>query len=202
MRNQAIELRRLADMADVGIEFRPTALVFTTDVSFHNFTRLGGMLGAFSDASKWWIGDWLLFGDASYGEKMAQAEEETGRAYHTLQNYRYVSSKVAVPRRRDSVSHSAHAIVAPLPPEEQDEWLERCETNQWTVQELRTQIRDSRPAAEPEPRSEPQWTVEPDPDRVIEIGRRLVAEAQPNGDGRFIVSGELVAQLRACFGKE
>lgn len=199
----ALQLSKLAEMSELGIEFQPTALVIRTDITYRHFERIGALLGNISDASKWWIGDWLLFGDDLFGEKMAQAQEATGRAFHTLQNYRWVSSKVAMPRRHAQVSHSAHAEVAALPPEEQERWLEQTEENDWSVQELRAAIRSTAQDQDGNggAPAEPAWSVEPDPQRVVEIGRRLVAEAQPTGDGQYLVSGEIVAQLRAAFGE-
>jgi hypothetical protein len=196
----ALELRRLADMSEVGVEFRPTALVITTDLSFRNFTRLGRMLGNFADASKWWIGDWLLFGEGTFGEKAAQAEDATGRSYWTLANYRWVSSKVAIPRRRESLSHSAHVEVAAMPPEEQDTWLDQCEEHGWSVAEFRAAIRAAGKNGD-QAAPQPAWSVEPDAEQVITLASRLIHEAQPNGDGRYLVDGEIMAQLRACFGE-
>jgi hypothetical protein len=205
MKNDALDLRRLADMSLLGVEFHSAALVITGDLTYKQFERLGSALGNFHDASKWWIGDWLLHGDDAYGDdKMAQLTEATGRAYHTLQNYRWVASKWAdKTRRRPLVPHSMHAELASLAPAAQVEWLDRIEANTWKLEELREHLRESRRDERPRlpgTEGDGRVTVDPDERRVVQVARAIVLRAQPSGDGRFLVDGELIAQLRAAFG--
>jgi hypothetical protein len=42
--------------------------------------------------SRWWIGDWLLYGSARWGERYVEASRVTGYEPKSLRNMRYVSS--------------------------------------------------------------------------------------------------------------
>lgn len=198
-----LDLRQLADMAPLGVEFHPAALVLDPDINYRNFEKLGARLGNFHDASKWWIGDWLLFGDDKFGEKMGQAMEATGRAYHTLQNYRWVASKWADrTRRRPTVAHSMHAELAALPPDGQVEWLDKIETNDWKLDQLRVHLREARLATRPQLDVHENGGFRLDPERIVPLARSVILRAQPLGDGRYVIEGELLAQLRAAFGQD
>ena len=41
-----------------------------------------------------------------------------------------------------------------------------------------------------------------DEESVLRLAHRAASEASPLGDGRFIIGGEVIAQLRAAFGME
>jgi hypothetical protein len=131
-----------------------TALVLDDpELSFDSYEALGRFLGTLRDATAWWLGDWLLFGEAAYGEKYAQATEATGRSKSTLQNYLWVAQNVTRSRRRENLSWSHHVEVAKLAPREQDRWLKRCEREGLSVEELRGLVRPPREMshARPEP---------------------------------------------------
>ena len=98
------------------------------------FARLGS-------ASNWWIGDWIRYGNAHYGEKYGAASKTTGYDRQTLMNMAYVSSRFSVERRREAVSWSHHAELAALPEAQQDSWLDLTEREHLTVRSLREEIR-------------------------------------------------------------
>jgi hypothetical protein len=98
------------------------------------FARLGS-------ASNWWIGDWIRYGNAHYGEKYGAASKTTGYDRQTLMNMAYVSSRFSVERRREGVSWSHHAELAALPDAQQDTWLDLTEREHLTVRSLRDEVR-------------------------------------------------------------
>jgi hypothetical protein len=129
---------RALDAAEV---LHATELVLPYDLSFVQYERLGFALGLFKRASSWWIGDWIIYGEKTYGEKYAQASEATRLTPETLRNYVWVCSKVAPSRRRTGIPFSVHAEVAPLTPREQRRWLAVAEHEGLTQRELRERIR-------------------------------------------------------------
>jgi len=58
----------------------------------------------------------------------AQAIDATGVEYDTLRQEVYVSGSVEFVLRNTNLSWSHHYAVAPLPEDEQREWLEYAET--------------------------------------------------------------------------
>lgn len=115
-----------------------------TAMSFEQWVFQGRRLGAIGRGVGWWIGDWLRFGNARYGEKYVRASKITGYDVQTLMNMVYVASAVDPSRRRERLSWSHHAEVASLPPEEQDRWLARVEENRFSVHDLRMLLREAR----------------------------------------------------------
>jgi hypothetical protein len=125
------------------------ARVALTEVSWHarrelaasDWLRQGRWLGALGRASGWWIGDWVRYGNARYGERYALAARITGYDPHSLMNMAYVASHFEMSRRREKLSFSHHAELAALPHEVQERWLDRAEREHLSVRRLRTALR-------------------------------------------------------------
>ncbi len=112
--------------------------------------RQGRWLGALGRASSWWIGDWLRYGNARYGERYGAAARVTGYDVQSLMNMAYVAGRFDVSRRHEHLSFSHHAEVASLPAEEQDRWLDRAAAESLSVRSLRSELRKTRERPEPE----------------------------------------------------
>jgi hypothetical protein len=189
------------------------------DMPYETWEAMGRFLGSIDRRSRWYVGDWLNFGEAIYGEASAQgiddttrtryneAERVTGLDHGTLLNIRSVCGKVARSRRRSELGFWIHAEVAPLDPEEQIEWLQKAIDNAWTRAELRDAIRLVK-----NPQIEPPDGDEPPPNPVGEgltLAERLEAAArivfqtwQSTSDGSYLVPPESAAQLKAALGEE
>jgi hypothetical protein len=118
-----------------------TGLKLRDGLPFESWRRLGAQVGALADASAWWIGDWLIFGQRAYPDRYKTAVSVSGLSYQTLRNYAWVASQFPVYRRRDRVSFGHHAEVASLPAADQDMWLLRSISNGWSRNELRSRLR-------------------------------------------------------------
>ena len=106
----------------------PTALrLRDPDLPFETYEDIGLMLGTLRDATAWWVGDWLVFGEGAYGERAAQAALVLQREPHTLTTYARVSMYVLPSRRRVNLSWTHHRHVASLPPDAQTVWLKAAE---------------------------------------------------------------------------
>jgi hypothetical protein len=109
-----------------------------------DWVRQGRWLGALGRASGWWIGDWVRYGNARYGERYKAAALVTGYDVHSLRNMAYVAGRFDVLRRRPCLSFSHHAELACLQPEEQELWLDRAEAGALSVRVLRSRLREAR----------------------------------------------------------
>lgn len=118
-----------------GLDLRP-------GLSLTEWTAVGTALSRVERAYRWWVGDWLAYGvEAEYGDMYTAALATTGLEYSSLKNCKVVAAAIEMDRRRSHLSWGHHAEVAPLAPDEQDQWLERAETNKWTQKELRAWIK-------------------------------------------------------------
>jgi hypothetical protein len=120
-------------------------------MSFTEWTAVGCRLARVSSASAWALGDWLLFGQRSFGRRYRAALQATDLDYQTLRNYAWVASRFDHARRRDGLSFQHHAELASMPEPDQDLWLRRAETEHWSRNELRRRLSlhrsSQRPAA-------------------------------------------------------
>ena len=134
---------RLLDGVGVALPgvFGRVGLELPKDLPFEEWERIGSCLLAITGRVRWWLGDWLVFGERRYGDAYAQAIDMTGLAYQTLANVMSVSGRVESSRRKENLSWSHHEVVAKLSADEQSEWLEKVEVESWTVKELREAIR-------------------------------------------------------------
>lgn len=135
---------------------------------YDRWEDLGRFLGNIDRRSRWWVGDWMNFGEAVYGEQAAQgvdvttkdryneAERVTGLDRQTLMNIRSVCGRVPKERRRKELGFWIHAEVAALEPDEQIWWLQHAITEGLSRQKLRQAIRASKGLPAPEQTPEPE----------------------------------------------
>jgi hypothetical protein len=94
--------------------------------------------------SQWWLGDWVRYGSAKWGEKYQRASRITGYDVKSLRNLAYVAGRFDISRRRDTLTWSHHAEVSALDPSAQDEWLDRAVAEKLSVADLRLELRAAR----------------------------------------------------------
>jgi hypothetical protein len=139
---------------DRVVSSRRTGLSFGKRISFSTWQRIGKQIALISHASCWWLGDWLIYGEDKYPDRYKKAVAETGLEYQTLRNYAWVARRFSPSHRRDGLSLQHHEVVAALPPQERDIWLDRAEHFSWSRSELRKQVQlrraaDKAPAGDP-----------------------------------------------------
>jgi hypothetical protein len=121
-----------------------SGMLFPQNLPERSWEQIGTNLRELVNSSAWWLADWLLFGEATYGwRRYKEAIERTGLDYQTLRNYAWVARRFEHDRRRDGLSFAHHAEVARLSPPEQDYWLRKAEQQKWSRNELRRALRAS-----------------------------------------------------------
>ncbi|MGW5173770.1 LmbU family transcriptional regulator [Streptomyces sp. NPDC004082] len=119
-----------------------SGMTFPQNLPERSWEQIGINLHELVNSSAWWLADWLLFGEATYGwRRYKEAVERTGLDYQTLRNYAWVARRFEHERRRDSLSFAHHAEVTRLSPPEQDYWLRQAEQHKWSRNELRRTLR-------------------------------------------------------------
>ena len=137
----------------------PVCWIADATMDRRRWIEYGRRLGRAGNSSGWWIGDWIRFGSARYGEKYALASRVTGYDRQTLMNFAYVASRIQPYERRADVSWSHHAELANLDEPARAGWLARIVSDRLSVRDLRRELRagDRRPPPPPplEPEHEP-----------------------------------------------
>ncbi|MDI6105154.1 LmbU family transcriptional regulator [Actinoplanes sp. NEAU-A12] len=121
-----------------------TALSIPQGMPIGAWRNLGRQIFVISDASAWWLGDWLIYGQAAYPNRYKHAIAETALDYQTLRNYAWIARRFAAHRRREKLSFQHHAEVASLPEDEQDALLTQADLHNWSRNELRRRIQQRR----------------------------------------------------------
>jgi hypothetical protein len=119
-----------------------TAVSWTAHVElpYEQWLRTGSRLGLAGRSAAWWIGDWVHYGTARFGQKYAAAARVTGYDRQTLMNMVYVANRFESSRRRENLSWSHHAELAALEVPSQELWLERAIIERLSVRDLREEL--------------------------------------------------------------
>lgn len=215
LRIDAIKL--LSDLEAAGAADEVSLTFSDPSMSYERWEAIGRFLGSIGRRSLWYIGDWLIFGEAVFGEAAAQgveattqeryseAERVTGLDHGTLMNARSICARVARSRRRPELGVWMHEPVAKLEPKEQVKWLDHAVKKGWTRDQLRRAVKaDDVEAAVPPDResgsaSSSFVSVQ---ERIEAAARDVMKMAQPTGNGVHEVPDEVIARLHEAFGQE
>jgi len=131
------------------LEKNPRPLGFTSTVAWqpqneldrHQWAATGRRLGAIGRCSQWWIGDWIRYGTARWGERYSQAARITGYDVASLRNMAWVASQYDdLSLRNDKLTWSHHVLLAPLDIAERTAWLQRAAAERLSVGDLRIEL--------------------------------------------------------------
>jgi len=140
-----------------------TSLQLPEGLSFTEWEAVGRTLDRLRESVHWWRGDWLRYGERTYGERYSRVLDPGAGTYQTLANDAWVAGKIGLSLRRENVPWSHHKEIAPLQPDEQAAFLDQTEHHGWSVRELRERIRQHKRLPPPAPRApgvkipEDQW---------------------------------------------
>jgi len=112
-----------------------------SDLGQAEWLSAGRRLGAIGRCSQWWIGDWIRYGTARWGEKYVEAARVTGYDVASLRNMAWVAAQFDLSLRSDKLSWSHHVLLAPLSAEEQRRWIEKATDERLSVSDLRLELR-------------------------------------------------------------
>lgn len=127
------------------------------EIGLAEWSAVGRRFGEIGRCSQWWLGDWIHYGNARFGERYTRAVKLTGYDAQSLMNMVYVASRFDISRRRENLSWSHHAALAALDVATQEYWLQRASADKLSVADLRVELRGRRQAlvAESEESSQP-----------------------------------------------
>lgn len=159
-----------------------TGIILPANLGFDEWMDIGGKLRGAREAVRWWIGDWLAFGEAAYGERYAQALDNAEWDYQTLRNFVWVARAIPHTQRRASLSWSHHAECAALEPDKREALLCRAVDENLSVREMRELAQGEK-------------TLKPRKPKGIRIGNYMILEDEKglylsNKDGEVMEVNE------------
>jgi len=124
------------------IKLSETGLTVTGPLSFEEWHDFGQSLQRVEAAIQWWIGDWLNYGENTFGEDYAQAVDEFGYADESRRVFGWVAGRIDADTRVTALSFQHHKIVAAREPDEQVYWLSLAVKHEWSTRDLREAMRE------------------------------------------------------------
>jgi hypothetical protein len=138
--------------------------------SYAQWEAVGFFIKQTQNACALWLGDWINYGQARFGEKYYLAIVKTGLDYGTLRNAAYTARRIHLSDLSDKLGYKHHELVAPLPRFDQQELLREAERRNLSRREFQTRISEYRKASLSVPRmpqgvysvlyADPPWDIE------------------------------------------
>lgn len=125
-----------------------TGLIAKGTPTFESWAGIGQLLATMDCGIQFCVGDWLAYGEGTYGEKAAQIVDHGIFAEKTCGVYKWVAKQVPMENRQllgRPLAFTHHMAVAELPAAEQRMWLEKAAgVNDagitWSVSQLKEEI--------------------------------------------------------------
>lgn len=129
------------------VKYEQMGLAFPKELTWEEAEQVAHTLFRMQGALAWWVGDFLNFSEGKWGEEYAQLVPE-GYKPKTFTSWQWVASKIPAENRRLKLSWSHHQAVAKLEPEDREKFLSLAIENNWSLRELRENVRpkDPKPA--------------------------------------------------------
>ena len=157
-----------------------TGLDLPNDLALEDWANIGDALALAEQSVMWWIGDWWAYGERQgYGERSAVLEHlrEAGHnppSLKTCADAAWVARRFKASDRSEHLSWTHHRAVARLDNRDAIWFLERAQTNGWSVAQLLDEVRRHRLELlrRPGERKYKTQTIE-DLERLVVEGRRF-----------------------------
>ena len=107
--------------------------------TFEQWQECGKFIRKAQGAVHFWIGDWLNYGEHNYGETYTQAIDHTSYDYQTVANDKWLSSKIPLSLRKETISINHYQTIASL--DDKKSWVDRIEKNNWSVAQLKQYVK-------------------------------------------------------------
>ena len=161
-------------------------------LSFEEWAAIGEQLRHVETHRAWWWGEWLLYGEAAFGERYSQAVDGSDYTYAVLKNTAWVARAFPPSRRRYHLPWTMHQAVAHLEPAEQDRLLDWVDETGATRQMLREAVQAVKAITTGQPHN-PYATLEDAVGRLLRLIERLWPDDQRGARARVV---EMMMEVR------
>ena len=128
-------------------------------LNFLDWQAMGDQLKTIEGSVKFWIGDWLNYGEAHYGEEFAQVlNPDNPQEMDVMRQAQRVAKAFPLNERHTHLSFTHHYQVYNR--DDRKELLNLAEEKRWTVKNLRDEIVERNALGKPEP-APVEWVTPP-----------------------------------------
>lgn len=121
-----------------GVVISEMGANFPKGMPIESWIEFGRQHREASETMIWVLIDWIRHGMGEYGERYAAAIEETGYSYSYLSNLISVDNRISL--RKEKLTYSHHAAIAPLPADVQLKVLDRAAKGRWSVSQVKAEV--------------------------------------------------------------
>src|SRR3990167_7353402 len=100
----SIQLNEKKDIVYSSFTLHKNGLSAIGVPTFEQWEEVGRFIKKAEGSVQLWLGDWINYGENTWGEKYSQALDQTELDYGTLRNTAYVASKVDLSLRNDKLN--------------------------------------------------------------------------------------------------
>lgn len=122
----------------------PVGFDMPDGVTPEEYWNLGELIFRMEGSIQWLIGDYAFNAkeDTPFGEAYRDLMERFNRSYSTISKYKHTVERIPFFRRRKKLEWSKHTEIAQAELTDKQRWalLEECESNGWSVKNLREEI--------------------------------------------------------------
>lgn len=136
-----IQLTNEKDIVYSSFKLHKNGLSAIGTPTFEQWEDCGKFIRKAEGAVHFWIGDWLNYGEAHYGETYTQAIDATNYDYQTIANDKWLSNKIQLSLRKETISNNHYQTIASLPEKEKEYWVDELVKDLIPVRELKQKIR-------------------------------------------------------------
>jgi hypothetical protein len=126
-------------LAKTGSQLDSKGLIISKEIDFKDWQELGSLLRFMKGRVQIWLGDWLNYGERSYGEMYTQAIEETDYEYGSLKDFKSVMGRVEKSMRTDFCTYSHYRLIVATPNIPQ--WIKIATDEKLSTRELAERIK-------------------------------------------------------------
>lgn len=176
-----------------GQSFTRSGLVLRRDITIEQLEALGLFLGISYSAIQFAMGDLMQQGVEIIGDEAYQAFkvfEDAGISEASQIQYKRVSERVTLARRRDELSWTHHRLVSYLEPEDQTKWLGLAVKHAWSKRQLDEALHEADVYRLPSEKRRP-YVME----QVCDVAVRVREAMTETPEGDFLVPGEVGHEL-------
>ena len=113
--------------------------------AWETWVRQGETLAHTIDTLPWVVGDWVVAGEDSFGERASQHFQDLAMAPERMSNYAWVARVFPPSSRVEGLRWSHFRAVAALPEPERATWLEKAKVEGMTVRALTALVAEKEP---------------------------------------------------------
>lgn len=119
----------------------PSRLSLTAPANLAEWEVLGRRLCNMQRSVSWWIGDMLVMGEATFGDDIFQAFDET-MSPTLVERCARVCREFAPLERNATLSFTHHQVLLGLPKPVQQSLLDQAEVNGWDSERMRRAVKE------------------------------------------------------------